>query len=462
MSVSDETTSGSGHDSPSLSPAKNPEEQLLARAQAVLHDNDHGHYTIPAHGLYPHQWLWDSCFIAIGLRHTDVERAKMEVLSLLRGQWHNGMLPHMIFTSGAHSLRDQGVWHSWLSPLAPEDVSTSGITQPPMLAEAVVRIGQKLPLPERRSWYKQVYPALLQYHQWMYAERDPHHEGLILQIHPWETGLDNTPPWMAELHHHLLPWWIRVVRALKLDRALTFLRSDTRYVPAEQRPTNLDAMALYDIQRRLRRKAYDINAILNHSIFAIEDLSFNSIVIRANHHLQAIAKSIRQEVPPELLANMAKTEAAFDELWDEYSAQYYSRDFVTHRLLKEPTIAALLPLYAGHISPERAAKIVKLLESDHLFGPAFPVPSVPLESSYFDPIRYWQGPTWVNTNWLVIDGLRRYGYKDHAAALRDSTLEMADKNGMYEYFNPLTGEGLGAHDFSWTAALVIDLLKAKN
>jgi hypothetical protein len=48
---------------------------ILDRAEAVLRANDRGTYTIPAGDLYPHQWLWDSCFIAIGIRHYDVERA---------------------------------------------------------------------------------------------------------------------------------------------------------------------------------------------------------------------------------------------------------------------------------------------------------------------------------------------------------------------------------------------------
>ena len=65
---------------------------LLDEAKAVLQMNDQGAYTIPAHGIYPHQWLWDSCFIAIGLRHLDIDRAQSEVLSLLRGQWHNGIM----------------------------------------------------------------------------------------------------------------------------------------------------------------------------------------------------------------------------------------------------------------------------------------------------------------------------------------------------------------------------------
>ncbi|HSX36012.1 MAG TPA: trehalase family glycosidase [Patescibacteria group bacterium] len=432
---------------------------LLSRAKEILKQNDRGLYTIPAEGLYPHQWLWDSCFIAIGQRHYDVERAKIEILSLLRGQWSNGMLPHMVMTPGSKQRRDSGVWDSWLSPYAPDGIDTSGITQPPMLAEAVVRVGEKLPLVERRSWYRQVFPALLSYHQWLYSERDPHGEGLALQIHPWETGLDDTPPWMGELHQHLLPGWIRFLHNSKLDNILSLFRRDTHYVPRDQRFSNVDALALYDAQRRLRRKAYNIDKILDHSLFAIEDLAFNSILIRANSQLQHIAKSIRAELPAALVERMELAVKTFDELWDPYTQTYYARDFVTHKLLKEPSIESLMPLYSGAISPERAALLVKSLESDHIFGPAFPVPSVPLNSPWFDPIRYWQGPTWFNTNWLIVDGLRRYGYHEHAAALAESMLELTDQHGFWEYYNPLTGDPLGAPNFSWTAALTIDLLE---
>ena len=433
---------------------------LIARASEVLKQNDRGLYTIPAAGLYPHQWLWDSCFVAIGLRHLDIERAKMEVLSLLRGQWSNGMVPHMIFTPGMKQYRStHGIWRSWLSPFAPEGISTSGITQPPLLAEAIVKIGECLDSVERRSWYRQVFPNLLAHHQWLYRERDPHAEGLALQIHPWETGLDNTPPWMSELHEHLLPWWIRLLQKTHLDVTASWFRRDTRFVEARQRHSTVDALALYDSQRRLRRKAYDINRILDHSLFAIEDLTFNSILLRANTHFLHIAKSIRASLPPDLVAAMERAPKTFEELWDPYTEQYYSRDFVTHRLLKESSCAALLPLYAGTISRERAALLVKSLENEHLFGPPHPVPSVPLNSPWFDAERYWQGPTWFNINWLVADGLRRYGYRAHAEALIESSLELAAQHGFFEYFNPLSGDPLGAPNFSWTAALAIDWLK---
>lgn len=434
--------------------------ELLEQMKAVIAMNDRGDYTQPGRGLYPHQWLWDSCFTAIGLAHIDVDRAQRELLSLLRGQWHNGMLPNIIFRDEPQYRTDRNLWRSWVNPQAPDGVATTGITQPPMLAEAVVRVGAQLDWPERRVWYAKMWPALLSYHEWLYAERDPHHEGLTLQIHPWETGLDNTPPWMNEMHDHRMPLWIQIIEKTKFDRVIGLFRRDTQTVPMDERFSTIEAIGLFDAQLRLRRKGYDINKILDHGLFAIEDLAYNCILIRANQHLVQIAKSLREDIPDLLASNIKRTEAALDHLWDGVTGQYYSRDFVTHRLLKIPTVATLLPLYAGCISKTRAAELVKLLEQDYSFGPAYPVPTVPLNSAWFNAKLYWQGPSWVNMNWLVIRGLQRYGYNDHAAALTESTLEMVARSGAAEYFDPLTGNAAGAGDFSWTAALTIDLLQS--
>lgn len=432
---------------------------LAEQAAAVLAANDRGTYTAPAGDLYPHQWLWDSCFTAIGLRHLDVDRAQTELVSLIKGQWSNGMLPNIVFSNEPQYRTDREYWRSHINPNSPDDLATSGITQPPMLAEAVWQIGQNLSAPERRSWFKFILPHIISYHEWLYADRDPHKEGLILLVHPWETGLDNTPPWMSELHEHRMPPWIRFVRGAHLEGVIGFFRRDRRSIPSGQRFSTLEILTLFNAQRRLRRKAYDTLKILDHGLFSIEDLAYNCIFIRANTRLREIAHTIKQELPSALIANMTKTEHALEQLWDPYAKAYWSRDFVTHKLLKQPSIATLLPLYAGTISKQRAASLVTLIENQHIFGPNYPVPSVPLDSPQFDAERYWQGPSWVNTNWLIIDGLRRYGYDDHAAALADSTIAMVEQSGFAEYFNPDTAAPLGAHNFSWTAALVIDLLK---
>jgi neutral trehalase len=302
---------------------------------------------------------------------------------------------------------------------------------------------------------------LLAYHQWLYADRDPHDEGLVLLLHPWEIGLDNTPPWTAGLREHLLPTWIRTLKALHLMPVIGLFRRDTQHIPVGERYSTLEVLALYDVQRRMRRKGYDADKILDHSLFSIEDLTFNSILIRANEHLQEIAKAIREEVPEELQQSIHKTRESLEKLWDPYANQYFSRDFVTHNLIKEDSIATFMPLYAGCITQERAQHIVSMLENEQLYGTPYPVPTVPVSSPFFDSKRYWQGPSWVNTNWLIIEGLKRYGFDDHAAALTETTLEMVATSGPAEYFDPLTAEPAGADNFSWTAALTIDLLKQK-
>jgi glycogen debranching enzyme len=146
------------------------------------------------------------------------------------------------------------------------------------------------------------------------------------------------------------------------------------------------------------------------------------------------------------------------ELWDEQSGQYFSRSFVGHKLIEEETIATLMPLYSGAISKEKAARLVDILRKRRRFATDWPIPSVPINSPYFDPNKYWQGPTWVNTNWLIIQGLERYGYTEEAKLISERTIELVRNGGPSEYFNPLNGEPVGAANFSWTAALTIDLL----
>lgn len=434
-------------------------DDLLARAKKVLEDNNRGIWTVPAGELYPHQWLWDSCFIAIGLRHLDIQRAKIELTSLLRGQWSNGMLPNIIFDDSKLYRRDRELWRSRINPYSPDNVATSGITQPPMLAEAIVRVGEKMVLAERRGWYKQMYPGLLAYHQWLYADRNPHQEGLIILLHPYESGLDNSPPWVSELRKHSMPLWVSAVEKLHLDFVVNFFRRDTRRVSPGQRVSNIEALAYWAALRRLRRKAYNSEAILPGSLFAVEDLAFNCILIRANLLLAQIAETIGESLPGKLGAAMSSTGSALNQLWDDASGQYYSRGFISHKLIEQSTVATLLPLYAGSVSQERATHLVSLLKSSRRFGLSWPVPSVPQDSPFFNPIKYWQGPTWANINWLIIDGLERYGFAKEAELLRDRTLLLLKKQGLSEYFNPLTGAPAGSPNFSWTAALAIDLLK---
>lgn len=447
-------------DAPTFSEAPLPDD-LIEKMAKVLKENDRGSYTSPAR-LYPHQWLWDSAFIAIGLRHLNPERAAEELASLTRGQWANGMIPNMIFAKGRQYRFERDAWRSWLSPYAPDDLATSGVTQPPMIADAVVKVGEKLPKEYRHEFYRYMYEPLVRYHEWIYADRDPHNEGLALLIHPYEVGLDNTPPWVHQLYEHSRPWWIAMIEHLHLQKVINWLRRDTRRVNPGQRISSLEALLLWDVVRRLRRKRYDIEKILHRALFSTQDITFNSILVRNNTQLQTIATSLRRKLPEDLLNKMKYSEEALEKLYDEPSGQYYSRDFITHKLILEPTIGTFMPLYAGSITQTRAAELVKLLKNHRKYWLHHPVPSVPLDSEFFDSDRYWQGPSWANTNWLIIDGLKRYGFHQEAEELTKRTLEVVSEAGPYEYFDPIDGRGLGAANFAWTAALTIDLAQKSS
>jgi glycogen debranching enzyme len=230
------------------------------------------------------------------------------------------------------------------------------------------------------------------------------------------------------------------------------------HVPPGQRLNNIDALLYFNVLQRLRRKNWDIDAILNRSHFAIEDLVFNCILIRANDHLSTIAKTIGHKLPQEMIDNMSRSREALDKLWDGYYNQYFSRNFYTHKLIKENSIATLMPLYSGAVSQERARELVAALHDKKVFATDYPIPSVPLNSSYFSEMGYWQGPSWINTNWLIADGLDRYGYTEEARSLRATSIQMVSAHGPYEYFSCKTGDPAGSKNFAWSAALVIDMI----
>ncbi len=70
---------------------------LIRRAKMILDFNRVGSYTQPGPRLYPHQWSWDSAFIAIGYCRYDQERATRELRHLFEAQWKNALLPQIVF-----------------------------------------------------------------------------------------------------------------------------------------------------------------------------------------------------------------------------------------------------------------------------------------------------------------------------------------------------------------------------
>ena len=54
---------------------------------------------------------------------------------------------------------------------------------------------------------------------------------------------------------------------------------------------------------------------------------------------------------------------------------------------------------------------------------------------------------------MIATGLTECGHGEWGDRIMQDTFKLVEKSGFYEYFSPLTGEGLGGDDFTWTAAI---------
>ena len=138
-------------------------DDLKHRAIKVLNLNRYKKFTKPSSKLYPHQWNWDSAFIAIGLSCFDEERAQNEIRSLLEAQWSNGMIPHIVYSDSSDEyLPDANLWGSKRIDGSPKNINTSGITQPPVLSFAALKVYEnskdKI---NAKGFLEEIYPKLL-------------------------------------------------------------------------------------------------------------------------------------------------------------------------------------------------------------------------------------------------------------------------------------------------------------
>ncbi|MFH8463490.1 MGH1-like glycoside hydrolase domain-containing protein [Streptomyces sp. NPDC017991] len=449
-----------------------PAESLHARAARVLDSNWTGTSTVPSRSLYPHQWSWDSAFVAIGLRHLSPLRAQTELETLLDAQWGDGRIPHIVFNPSVPLdayFPSPDFWRSSTAGRAagaPGTVQTSGIVQPPVHALAVWLVHTADPgLSRSRSFLSRMYPRLAAWHRYLLHRRDLGGGGLASVVHPWEQGMDNAPSWDAPLS--------RVTPA----PARSFRRADLDHGAAEDRPTDLDYGRYVRLAADYRDGGY---ADGGHGggahgddgrggggrpgrgvgEFAVEDPAFNALLIASEHALARIARELGATGTARHARAERLTAALVDRLWDPAEGMFFCRDVRTDEPIPERGVSGLVPLILPTLPRETAATLVRTLRGPHfgLGGTTRLVPSYDLTGHAFDPHRYWRGPAWFNTNWLVERGLRLHGELSHAAGLRGALLETADTSGFAEYVDPYTGEACGALGFSWTAALTLDLL----
>jgi hypothetical protein len=355
-------------------------------------------YTRPSPARYPWQWYWDSCFAAIAWRRLEPDRARVELETLLRAGRDDGFVGHVIFWDRPVSWSRLRYYN-----VPSRTAEMTGTIQPPLLAWAW-RIAVGDPAEQ---------PRIAVHHDWLCANRDLEGDGLLWLVQPDESGLDSSPKFE--------PVWGR--------------RSHPR-----------TGFAL--LVARNRRLGWDARRVRDAGGPVLCEVVTN--VLWGLARLAAGEPSI--------------TPALVERLWDEDRGLFLDEAQPSGLRPEIETWAALAPLALPDLPEAMGRRMVEehLLDPKRFWLPV-PVPSVAATERSFErgrggglKRRYWRGPTWVNASWLLWLGLVRLGYPAKAEELAARLVPVVRREGLREYYNPFSGEGLGATDFAWTS-LILEL-----
>ncbi len=416
--------------------------KLIEKAKKVLLGNKKRGFTLPTNNkLYPAQWKWDSGFIALGYSHFNLKFALDEINTLLKGQWKDGMIPHILFHDlNTNYYPNHSVWNCG------NKIHSSGITQPPVLAIILKRILDKNKIKETIK-IKSIVIKLKKYHKWLIKYRDPKNTGLVSILHPWESGYDNSPLWDYSMNE------------VKVEKNLKYKRGDNKIVNPDYRPLDKDYDKYVTIKNHLRKNKYDPKKLYKASMFNVIDVGFNSIFLKANKDLLKLLKKLNLE-HKEIQKYLLKSENQIEKLYDKKKRTFINYDLKNKKKITVPSITNYFILFADLKNKFINKEIIQKLKK-HNTKEKFFFSSIKPNFKKYEEKRYWRGPVWINCNWIIYQGLKN---KDatFAKKVRKKTIDLIGENGFYEYFNTNTGKAYGANNFSWTASLFLDLILEKN
>jgi len=414
-------------------------KETIEIAKEVLKNNRRSGYTLPTNNkLYPAQWNWDSAFISLGYSYFNLEYAIEELEKLISGQWDDGMIPHIIFHDNDESyFPNHKTWDCG------NKIPSSGITQPPIIATIIKKIVDQNKL--NQSQYKRVetiIKKLKKYLDWFFNYRDINKIGLASIIHPWESGLDNSPIWDSALDK------------VKIEENLKYERRDLNISRSSNRPLKKDYDGYITLLNQFKKEKYNPIKIVKNSMFNMIDIGFNSILIRATKDLVEVSKKFNLDFT-DLKNKISKSEESLTKFYKDEEQSFFPYDFKNNNLIKVDAISNYFVLFANLQNEDINNKIINKLkqynsQSEYFFTTVNP------KDKTFEETRYWRGPVWINSNWIIYQGILDKD-KNFSNLIKNKTLELLENKKFHEYYNFKTGECLGANNFSWSAALYLDL-----
>jgi len=390
---------------------------IFAGAKQVLERNwREGHndcgldfaYTCPDADKYPDQFFWDSCFHALAWSRFDPRRAMSELETLVAAQQSSGMIGHTTFWQGPCRLARAFTYN-----VLDRRAFQTATIQPPLLswiwAEVAERAGNA-------SFAESGLAALARFHECLDRERADA-DGLIGILQPDESGLDASPAFDGPLGWRSHP--------------------------------KLGFLALLAFNRR---REYDYRRVVADGGFHATDVLVNSAWILGWEGLARLGHTGAGRRAEQLTAALVK------RLYDPSTGFFFAEGPRGERL-NVSTWAGLAPLALTHLPTAIRRRLVDehLLNTERFWLP-YPIPStaaaepsfIPGESRYLWIDRYWRGPTWLFSSWFILRGLLLADREDEAIHLVDRTAALVTRSGFREYFNPITGQGMGAGAFGAT------------
>ncbi len=339
-------------------------------------------------------WSWDSWKHAVALVKFEPELAKDQIRAMYDYQNMDGMIADCIY-------RDTTIEsHNWRD------------TKPPLSSWAIWEIYKET---NDTAFLIEMYPELKKYHNWWYAYRDYDQDGYCeygstdgsLIAAKWESGMDNA------------------VR--------------------------------FDSSKIVKGSNYSINT---------ESVDLNSYLALEKKNLSQMAQvlELSESKSWEKEANLLN-ERIRKDFFDKESGYFYDINVETGYLLTDAMgPEGWTPIWCEIATKEQCAKIVFQMMDTNRFNTTVPLPTIDISHPSFDPKNgYWRGPVWLDQLWFGVNGLEKYGYTMEADLLKTKVINNCEglkKEGVSirENYHPLTGNGLNAEHFSWSAAHLILLL----
>jgi hypothetical protein len=232
--------------------------------------------------------------------------------------------------------------------------------------------------------------------------------GLVEIVHPWEGGTDDSPRWDA---------WA----GTPFDRTAWGIKKRELLQGVVQNKTG--------------------SAIRNPA-FKVAPMAFNALVAFNLLELHAVLgeSSLKEEADTII--------DAIDEQWDEGLTTWVDWSDPAVECARVRTLESLLPVL---VSPneDRVDRIFAALLDDSAYGSEFGPCGVHRNEPTFEPTGYWRGAGWPQLTYLFFVAALRRERRGCARRFQSAAARAAVVSRFAEYFNPLTGDGLGAIPQCW-------------